>query len=84
MADTVHDLIQQCCGELPEFWSIKIELEHGYGCVVLENDWGDDVQIDSDPEGGIAAKLACALKTAKKQAAYKASQEIHLGPTDDD
>ena len=71
----LNALLQRCCGELPEGFILSVCAERGAAWVELEDDWGEDAELDPDPQGGIPAAIEHALKVAKEIAATRSEEE---------
>lgn len=69
-ATAVGAAIQRAAGELPEDWSISVEIERGSGTVLLYNEGHDAEKVmDVDSDNRLAAEINAAIDAALSAAA---------------
>ncbi|HJE71442.1 hypothetical protein [Pseudomonas oryzihabitans] len=64
--DATESAIQRACNELPEGWSMQIELERGAGDVTLFNAWDIVVDFGQDFESSISEQVEAAIDAAMR------------------
>lgn len=64
--DATESAIQRACKELPEGWSMQIELERGAGDVTLFNAWDIVVDFGQDFESSISEQVEAAIDAAMR------------------
>lgn len=64
--DATESAIQRACRELPEGWSLQIELERGAGDVTLFNAWDIVVDFGQDFESSISEQVEAAIDAAMR------------------
>ncbi|WP_338544934.1 hypothetical protein V6W80_17330 [Pseudomonas benzopyrenica] len=64
--NATESAIQRACRELPEGWSLQIELERGAGDVTLFNAWDIVVDFGQDFESSISEQFEAAIDAAMR------------------
>lgn len=64
--NATESAIQRACRELPEGWSMQIELERGAGDVTLFNAWDIVVDFGQDFESSISEQVDAAIDAAMR------------------
>lgn len=63
----MYNVIQRAAAELPECFTIRIEIMNGYGGVVLENPQLDDTDFN-DGDNDLERQVSMAIDRAKELA----------------
>lgn len=66
----LQSLANYVCGELPEGWSLCLEMENGYaGCVLMDPSGTEAIPADIDPaDSTLAQQIVACVKTSRQWA----------------
>ena len=63
-ADPINDAVEEACGELPEGWSVGIDLKRGAATVYVFDPEGESEMVHED-ETSVADLIRAAIRKAK-------------------